>query len=121
MPRSTRNPRLEHGPSGYTPDWPLVRLRVLIARGYTCERCGDQDLVAQAQQAPATLLQVHHHDRDKRNNDPGNLEVLCRRCHCTEHGIAWYPHWPRKRPRGRGRLRVRMLTQPAEGEERCGS
>lgn len=121
MPRTVRNPQHERGEHGYTPDWPVVRLRILADRGYRCERCGDADAAAMGNQSPSQLLQVHHRDRNKHNNDPANLEVLCRRCHCTEHGIAWYPHYPRKRPRGRGRLRVRMLETPRVEDKPCGT
>lgn len=31
-------------------------------------------------------LHVHHRDRDRSNNDPENLEVLCKDCHWDIHG-----------------------------------
>lgn len=39
-----------------------------------CERCGNNQHV-----------EMHHKDRDKYNNDPSNLEWLCRSCHRLEH------------------------------------
>ena len=35
---------------------------------------------------PAVL--VHHKDNNRRNSEPGNLEVLCKRCHQLEHRCA---------------------------------
>ena len=31
------------------------------------------------------ILEVHHKDRDRTNNDPENLVVLCKNCHGWEH------------------------------------
>jgi len=31
------------------------------------------------------ILEVHHIDRDKTNNNPANLEVLCPNCHRKKH------------------------------------
>ena len=31
------------------------------------------------------VLEVHHVDRDRSNNDPSNLRILCPTCHMTEH------------------------------------
>lgn len=59
----------------------ILRLtkRILVKEGrnlFTCERCGFTD---------AMELPRHHKDRDRRNNDPSNLEVLCQSCHGIEH------------------------------------
>src|SRR3990167_2980963 len=53
--------------------------RLTVAAG-KCSRC------------PWTKrLDIHHKDRDKRNQSPENLEVLCHRCHMQEHRheIGW--------------------------------
>jgi len=44
--------------------------------GYRCQRCGG-----------AGRLELHHrhHVADGGVDDPANLEVLCRRCHPSEH------------------------------------
>lgn len=34
------------------------------------------------------ILQVHHKDRDRSNNDISNLELLCPTCHDEEHFLA---------------------------------
>jgi hypothetical protein len=31
------------------------------------------------------ILQVHHRDENRKNNEPGNLVVLCRNCHAEVH------------------------------------
>ncbi len=42
-----------------------------------CERCGYDE--------HPEILGVHHKDRNRKNNDPSNLEVLCPNCHSLEH------------------------------------
>ena len=42
--------------------------------GWRCERCGE-----------GPPLEVHHRDRDRANNDPANLEAICKSCHIREH------------------------------------
>lgn len=42
-----------------------------------CNRCGFDEHVE--------ILTVHHRDRNKSNNNPKNLEVLCPNCHDWEH------------------------------------
>ncbi len=43
---------------------------------YVCINCG----------IDWVKLDAHHKDRDWRNNDPENLEYLCKDCHNKEHG-----------------------------------
>lgn len=50
-----------------------------------CNRC--------SQKLPKSVLQVHHKDRNRENNNINNLEVLCPNCHMMEHyeeGDGWY-------------------------------
>lgn len=49
----------------------------------SCERCGYDDV--------PQILGVHHKDRNRRNNAPDNLEVLCPNCHSLEH-LKHIPH-----------------------------
>lgn len=42
-----------------------------------CARCDYAEVV--------DILQVHHKDRDRRNNAVDNLELLCPTCHVLEH------------------------------------
>lgn len=55
-----------------------IGLYHLLAKeeGAECERCGS-----------TIFLLVHHKDRNRENNDRGNLEVLCKSCHQREHLI----------------------------------
>lgn len=43
-----------------------------------CNRCGYNQI--------PSILGIHHRDRDRNNNSPENLEVLCPNCHSVEHG-----------------------------------
>jgi 5-methylcytosine-specific restriction endonuclease McrA len=43
-----------------------------------CERC----------QETQGRIDIHHKDRNKRNQERSNLEVLCHRCHMQEHALA---------------------------------
>lgn len=47
-----------------------------------CERCGSTG-----------RLDIHHKDRDKRNQERANLAVLCHRCHMQEHSNAGENGW----------------------------
>ena len=42
-----------------------------------CERCGSTRFIC-----------GHHKDRDRSNNDPSNIEALCKHCHQIEHDCA---------------------------------
>ena len=53
-----------------------LKTRLLRDRGTDCERCGYSKL---------EILQVHHKDKDRGNNDLGNLELICPNCHYEEH------------------------------------
>jgi hypothetical protein len=49
---------------------------VMKKRGEKCERCG---------YGKPEILQIHHKDRDRKNNNLSNLELICPNCHCMEH------------------------------------
>lgn len=53
-----------------------IKLRVFASRGQLCERCGYDK---------KEILNVHHKDRDRKNNNLSNLELLCPNCHAEEH------------------------------------
>lgn len=60
----------------------IMRLtkRILLADGrdlFLCERCKDRSVFGEWPR--------HHKDRDRSNNNPSNLEVLCNDCHAKEH------------------------------------
>ena len=53
-----------------------LKIRLIAQRGTKCERCGYSKL---------EILHVHHKDRDRKNSDLSNLELICPNCHCEEH------------------------------------
>lgn len=53
-----------------------LKKRLARERGKKCERCG---------YALYQILQVHHRDRNRDNNELENLELLCPNCHAKEH------------------------------------
>lgn len=53
-----------------------LKTRLLAKKGASCERCGYSKL---------EILQVHHKDRNRNNNDLSNLELICPNCHYEEH------------------------------------
>jgi Zn finger protein HypA/HybF involved in hydrogenase expression len=58
----------------------LKDYRTLIQRNdllKECNRCNYKEVIE--------VLQVHHRDRNRNNNDLKNLEVLCPTCHAAEH------------------------------------
>ena len=57
-----------------------------------CSRCG----------VKKGRIDIHHKDRDKRNQAPENREVLCHRCHMQEHRdeIGWAIYHKRQKRRG---------------------
>ena len=58
--------------------------RIVKAAGQ-CNRCSHD--------GSDSRLGIHHKDRDKRNQDPENLEVLCHRCHMQEHAKHQETGW----------------------------
>ena len=72
------------------PNYPLIRkLMQLCTTGITqieaaakrnlhiCEKCGLHDFTKE--------LPRHHKNRDRSDNSPDNLEILCVGCHSKEH------------------------------------
>jgi len=53
-----------------------VKSKLISTRGRSCERCNYDKY---------EILQVHHRDRDPKNNILDNLELICPNCHCEEH------------------------------------
>ena len=53
-----------------------LKIRLLKRRGAVCEQCGYDKV---------EILQVHHKDRNTRNNELENLELICPNCHFEEH------------------------------------
>ena len=55
-----------------------IKVRLFSSRGKKCERCG---------YSLHQILQVHHKDRNRENNNILNLELLCPNCHTKEHYV----------------------------------
>lgn len=76
---------------------PYYRRIAYEAYGKICSRCGATKRIG-----------VHHKDRNRRNNDLENLEVLCKRCHQLEHAcyknLGPYLGAPRPRDNVTGRF-----------------
>ena len=53
-----------------------LRDALFASRGASCGRCSYDK---------RQILQIHHRDRNRRNNDMENLELLCPNCHTEEH------------------------------------
>lgn len=53
-----------------------LKMRLLEARGKTCERCG---------YTKVEILHVHHKNRNHNDNSLQNLELICPNCHYEEH------------------------------------
>jgi len=68
-PRGKDSPTYKNGILGY-------RKRALAYYGQKCGRCGIEDI---------RVLLVHHKDRNRKNNEIENFEILCRNCHILEH------------------------------------
>lgn len=57
-------------------DLRALKLRLFDKRGKKCEWCGYNK---------QEVLQIHHKDRNRQNNDLTNLVLICPNCHCEEH------------------------------------
>lgn len=55
---------------------------------HICEKCGYNKI--------PQILEVHHKDRNRQNNDISNLEILCSRCHDEEHYLTNSGKWLKK-------------------------
>ena len=53
-----------------------IKIRVLKLRGKNCERCHYNQY---------EILQIHHKNRNKNDNNLDNLELICPNCHFKEH------------------------------------
>lgn len=53
-----------------------LKIQLLRVRGKNCERCG---------YGKFEILQAHHKDQNRNNNNFENLELICPNCHCEEH------------------------------------
>lgn len=54
----------------------ILKIRLVKLKGGRCERCGYDKI---------GVLQVHHKNRRRENNEMDNLELLCPNCHFEDH------------------------------------
>ncbi len=54
----------------------ILKKRLAALRGSKCEKCGYNKF---------EIVQVHHKNRNRENNNLNNLELLCPNCHYEEH------------------------------------
>ena len=69
----------------YPDNWFEIANTLKTRRNWKCELCSFQSV-------GSSLIQVHHIDHDKSDNQPSNLQVLCAICHGQKHGNL--PIWP---------------------------
>lgn len=74
-----------HYKQDYISDYRLVYLRA--KKIICCENCGYSKYIE--------VLEVHHKDRDRTNNNLENLIALCPTCHVEEHFINGDGRWSR--------------------------
>jgi hypothetical protein len=59
------------------PNSKSYRIKAFKEKDKLCERCGFNTY--------ESILQVHHKDHNRLNNELNNLEILCPNCHAIEH------------------------------------
>lgn len=64
-----------------------VKDKLKLMSEYKCERCG-KDLTLDITNKSKTWG-VHHKDRNRKNNNPDNWELLCKSCHQIEHEVIF--------------------------------
>jgi predicted nucleic acid-binding Zn ribbon protein len=53
-----------------------LKIKLLQIKRKKCERCGFKKY---------QILQIHHKDRNRDNNNVNNIELICPNCHFEEH------------------------------------
>lgn len=74
---STKTDRAERYGYGFTKK---IKREIKIRDGYNCQLC-NENLSGEM----SYMLDVHHIDLNKLNNDPSNLICYCKKCHTTLH------------------------------------
>jgi hypothetical protein len=65
-------------------NYKILKNRLVVLRGDTCEKCGYNK---------TEILQVHHKDKNRNNNDLNNLELICPNCHSEKHYLDHQVRW----------------------------
>lgn len=99
---------------GYNKDWwPFIQDQARLSANMKCACCGVDfkidkgegykcDISGQGFDECFPLYHVHHKDRNKKNDNPENLEALCATCHSFKEGKGHaYFRNGALRPRGR--------------------
>jgi 5-methylcytosine-specific restriction endonuclease McrA len=73
------------GEADYPDNWFEIALALKSLHKWRCEVC-------LFQKQGSSLIQVHHIDGDKSDNQRANLQVLCAKCHGDKHSNP--PVWP---------------------------
>jgi len=63
-------------PKDKVKNYQALKIRLLKRDGKSCSRCGYNK---------HEILQVHHIDKNRENNELDNLEMICPNCHFEEH------------------------------------
>lgn len=76
----THMSKMKYADQLLSPKWQKLRLEVMQAADWKCERCGDAE----------TTLHVHHPEYRRGamawEYEPNELQCLCSNCHDAEHG-----------------------------------
>lgn len=54
----------------------VLKFKLLEDKNSCCERCGYNK---------SQILQIHHKNRNRKDNSKNNLEIICPNCHYEEH------------------------------------
>ncbi|KKP87228.1 MAG: HNH endonuclease [Candidatus Roizmanbacteria bacterium GW2011_GWA2_35_8] len=83
-------------PKDKVKNYQSLKIRLLQQRGKICERCHYDKY---------EILQVHHKDKNRLNNNLSNLELICPNCHYEKHFLL--TSWLNKKEGGQdGNARV---------------
>lgn len=66
----------QNSPRDKVKNYQALKIRLLKRDGKSCVGCGYNK---------QEILQVHHKDKDRSNNDLDNLELICPNCHFEKH------------------------------------
>lgn len=66
----------QNRPRDKVKNYQSLKIRLLNYRTKVCERCSYNKF---------EILQIHHKDRNRLNNNLDNLELICPNCHFEEH------------------------------------
>ncbi len=72
-----------------------LKLRLIKERGRKCEKCD---------YSKYEILQVHHKDKNRNNNNLSNLALICPNCHYEEHFLE--KSWLRKKLEKRSKIDI---------------